>query len=480
MLRYSGRLLDTVGCNCRGSMEIAIDDGIVTQLAPGAAQEDAYWLMAPFANGHDHVRAIRPAALGGFDLPLELWLTHMTNVPPVDPHLTASLALGRQVLGGIGSIMVHYTRPVDRARVNDELEVVANAARSIGVRVGIAVAMRDINPLGYGPDAQLLAGLSGQDQQLIRDRLMAAPRTPAEQIRDVERLAERIEGPLVTVQFGPYGMEWCSRALLAAIAENSARSGRRVHMHLLESHTQRQYLDHVYPEGPIHFLDSIGLLSPRLSVAHAIWLRPEEMELLAMRGVTVAVNASSNLTLRSGIAPVTELHRKGVDLAMGMDGFSFDDDDDAFRELRLNYLLHRGRGLEDGIPVDDLLRVACYGGRRSVTGIEAGKGIETGGHADLMVLDRTAATSDQIIDDNSDAHLLARRGTAAMVRHLVVAGREIARDGQLTGIDLAEVKRELDQQVRHGAEDFRNWTDVSTRLRAQLKQFYAAGLHYCG
>ena len=42
-------------------------------------------LMPPLANGHDHARGVRPTSLGGFDLPLELWLTHMANAPRVDP-----------------------------------------------------------------------------------------------------------------------------------------------------------------------------------------------------------------------------------------------------------------------------------------------------------------------------------------------------------------------------------------------------------
>ena len=132
-------------------------------------------LMPPLANGHDHVRAIRPTAPGGFDLPLELWLTHMTNIPKVDPYLTTSVALGRQVLGGVGAIMIYYTRPVDRSRVLKELGVVARAAQAIGVRVGIAVALRDINPLGYGPDEKLLAGLAPPDRQLIREKLVPVP-----------------------------------------------------------------------------------------------------------------------------------------------------------------------------------------------------------------------------------------------------------------------------------------------------------------
>lgn len=121
-------------------------------------------------------------------------------------------------------------------------------------------------------------------------------------------------------------------------------------MHLLESPTQRQFLDALHPGGPVRYLDSIGLLSRRLSVAHATWLRPDEMELLAERSVTAPVNTSSNPHLRNGIANMAEMARRGMalamGLAMGLDGFSVDDDDDAFRELRLTYLLQHGVGLE--------------------------------------------------------------------------------------------------------------------------------------
>ena len=174
MLRFSGKLFNVArsGCECCVSSQVTIDAERIKFVKSCPAGTNL--LMPPLANGHDHVRAIRPTALGGFDLPLELWLTHMTNIPKVDPYLTASVALGRQVLGGVGAIMIHYTRPVDRTRVLKELEC-ARAAQAIGVRVGIAVALRDINPLGYGPDEILLAGLAPPDRQLIREKLVPVP-----------------------------------------------------------------------------------------------------------------------------------------------------------------------------------------------------------------------------------------------------------------------------------------------------------------
>lgn len=475
---FGGRLLDCCGgCETRIASLRVEGDRIVAD-TPAAADEGHRLTMPPVANAHDHVRGVRPISLGAFDLPLELWLLSMTGLPPVDPYLVAAAALGRQARGGLGSIMVHYTRPQDPSRLDEELVTVARAARDIGVRVAIAVALRDQNALGYAPDPVLLDALQPADRAQVEAKLLRAPTSPQEQVRLVDELAARIDDSLITVQYGPYGLEWCSDALLRLVSERSAATGRRVHMHLLESPLQRDYLDHAFPQGPVRYLDEIGLLSPRLSVAHATQLRAAEMDLLAERGVIVSVNTSSNLILRNGVTPMAEMHRRGVRLATGLDGFSIDDDDDALRELRLAYMLHRGQGLDEGIPLGALLQAACQTGREAVAGL-APAPLAAGTPADLLELDRTAFAGDCVVEVE-DARLLAHRATARHIERLVVAGREVVRSGQVLGIDLPEVERELDAQVRHGAADYASWQQVSAGFRTRMRDFYAAGLHRGG
>jgi len=481
-IRIGGRLLDTPQkevCLCRGAV-LTVSGAYLSSVAEDADfNRHPLLIMPPLSNAHDHVRGVRPTSIGAFDLPLELWLVYMTALPVVDPYLIAAAALGRQALGGVGTIMIHYTRPQNPSALGDELGVVAKAATDIGVRVAIAVAMRDQNPLGYGPDAKLLEGLEPADREMVRSRLLAKPPSPQESVRFVDELAEKLTSPLVSVQYGPYGIEWCTPALLELIAERSARNGRRVHMHVLESQTQREYLDRVYPEGPIKYLDRIGMLSPRLSIAHGVWLRPDELELLSERKVTISINASSNLHIRSGIAPLRRMHDLGVPIALGLDGFSVDDDDDAFREMRLNYMLHQGIALEDGVPVSALLHAGCYQGRFAVTGIECGEGIAVGAPADLMVTDFGAISRD-VFMDLDEAALLVRRGTARHMRRMIVAGREVVRNGELCGVDLAQVQDELNAQVRFGLSQFLSWQQVAGRFRQRLRAFYGAGLHRCG
>ena len=74
--------------------------------------------------------------------------------------------------------------------------------------------------------------------------------------------------PKVDVQLGPAGVQWCSKPLLEAVAEDSALTGRRIHMHLLETIYQRAWADANFPDGVVRYLRDIGLLSERLTLAH--------------------------------------------------------------------------------------------------------------------------------------------------------------------------------------------------------------------
>jgi 5-methylthioadenosine/S-adenosylhomocysteine deaminase len=312
---------------------------------------DAKGLLAlpALANAHDHARAVKPAALGALDLPLELWLAAITGAPRVEPYVIGAVSLARSALGGAGSVMMHYMRAQGGMSLVDEAREIARAARDVGVRIAFSVVQRDRNWIAYGDDEKTLGLVDQADRDAVKSRLVPKSLPPQEQVALVDEIAAAVEGGLVSVQFGPAGVQWCSDALLRAVAERSAETGRRIHMHLLETKYQREWADRAHPQGLVKHLDALGLLSPRLSLS---------------------VQNSSNLGLRSGLAPVREMLRAGVKVAIGLDGVGLDDDDDALRELRLAQFLHGGVGFEQWLDGPTLLHAACDTGRRAVTGID--------------------------------------------------------------------------------------------------------------
>ena len=267
----------------------------------------------------------------------------------------------------------------------------------------------------------------------------------------VEAIATAFESERFRVQYGPIGPQWCVDSTLERIARASADHDRRVHMHLLESPRQREWLDFAYPQGILRHLDDIGFLSPRLAVAHGVQLTEPECELLAERGVTVAVNTSSNLRLRSGVAPLSRFVDTGLRFGFGLDGGAHDDDQDYFRDLRLAWRLHNGSGLAPALPPARLFEGVYRDGARIIDGTEDYGTIRAGARADLVALDYGAMSADFLVESEDEVDVLLTRATAGHVRHLIVAGRDVLRDGRLADLDLAEMEAELMARARKEA-----------------------------
>lgn len=311
--------------------------------------------------------------------------------------------------------MIHYTRVQGLAGLPTEAAEMARAARNVGLRCGFAVSLRDCNPLVYGPSEPMLAVLPPEIREVVAARLVRPSRSIAEQIAMVDAVTAAAQTQNFVVQYGPAGPQWCSTELLQAIAHASERTGRRVHMHCLETRYQRDWADRTHPGGLVRHLDRIGLLTPRLTLAHCTHARVDELDLLAERGVTIAVNTSSNLGLRSGVAPMAEMVRRGCRVALGLDGLALDEGDDALRELRLAHLLHQGSGFEVAMSRDVTLAAAMASGRTAVLGRDDGHSIETGGPADLLLLDWDRIDDDRLRDDIDPLSLLFGRATSSHV-----------------------------------------------------------------
>ncbi len=415
-----------------------------------AAKPPAKRLLAlpALTNAHDHARVTSTTAYGGAGKPLETWIPYLALLPSVDPYLAAAVSMSRSALGGAGAVMVHYTRIQGLTDLPTEVAEVARAAGDVGVRVGFAVAMRNRNPLVYGPSEPVLDAMSLQARDEVRGRFLRPSLSVEAQIELIDAVAATAANPMFDVQYGPQAVQWCTHELLEAIAQASERTGRRIHMHLLETRTQRAWLDANYPGGILKFLDGIGFLSPRLTLAHCTWARPDELELIAERGATISVNTSSNLHLRSGIAPLKEMVKRGCRVALGLDGSTFDEDDDALREMRLAHLLHQGTAFTTDVDRPAMLRIAFQTGRLSITNKDDGGALAAGEPADILVLDWDAVDAERLRADLDPFDLLFARTTMRHIHELIVAGRSVVRDGRVLGIDYPAMRDDLLGRLR--------------------------------
>ncbi len=457
-----------------GPAEIVISAGRIESITPVDAHDGQRLLAMPaLTDAHNHGRALSTTSLGCGGKPLESWLPQLAVTPSVDAYESAAVSFTQSLLGGATSVMVHLTRPMGLLPIAEEARQIAQAAQDVGVSIGFAVAMRDRNPLVYGDHTALLESLGEEARAVVEQTWLRAMPSIAEQLGWVESVAEAVADMPnhVDVQFGPTGVQWCSDELLSAIADASARSGRRIHMHLLETSAQRQWADKTFPDGIVGHLASIGLLSERLTLAHCVWANTQEFEILSARGCRIAVNASSNLHLHSGIAPVAQMLESGVDVAMGLDGCALDEDDDGLRELRLFHLLNHARGYaEEAMTPVRALRAACATGRAGL-GLEPGGVLAPGMPADLLLLDLNALDRDALMEVDPRDYLFSR-ATKAHIVDIYSVGRLVVRDGVALGVDLKDLQDELRASVRAGLASKRPILSIWPELEKSIAAFY--------
>ncbi|MEK9968968.1 MAG: amidohydrolase family protein, partial [Ferrovibrio sp.] len=326
-----------------------------------------------------------------------------------------------------------------------------------------------------GDAADILAGLSPADRMVIEQGLPPVPSSPQAYLALVEEIASAVTGPMVDVQLGPAGVQWCSRKLLEAIAEHSARTGRRIHMHLLETIYQRRWADKAYPEGIVRYLRDTGFLSDRVTLAHCIHATADELDMIAASGARIVTNFSSNLHLHSGLAPIADAHRRGCAIAVGVDGVALDEDEDALREMRLVQMAHDGIGFDRTWSRAEFLGLAIRNGRRA-TGAPGDGSLKPGEAADYVVIDLGRLDRDALMPvDPLD--LLFARGNASHVSEVVVSGRTVARDGQPTGIDLPAMENEMRAAFRQSLSAQRGFLSAWRPLEDGVMRWYRA---HCG
>ncbi len=439
----------------RGTLQNVVlrhDAGVITSIEPSAAPSSPRSFVIPaLVNAHDHARPTA-SSFGAVDMPLESWILRSAKGTPPDPYLAAASAMARAARAGCGAMMIHYTRPSGKRPLVEETKEIARAAGDVGIRIAFALAVRDQNPIIYGDSEPVLSALCAEDRSAVEQLFVRPAMSPHEYIELTETIAAEIASPKLDVQFGPAGVQWCSRPLLQAIAENSANTGRRVHMHLLETIYQRAWADRHFPDGVVRYLRDIGFLSPRLTLAHGIHARPDELEMIAASGARLVTNFSSNLHLHSGLAPIAAAHRCGCAIAVGVDGLALDEDDDVIREMRLVQLAHGGLGFARTWTRPEFLSLAIRNGR-AATGAPGPGELALGAAADFVVLDLDKLDRDAIMDVDP-LQLLFARGNAALVRDVVVDGRTIVREGKVTGVDLDAIERELRGMYREGVKQF--------------------------
>jgi len=436
-------------------------------------------LICPgFVNGHHHI-GLTPVQLGSPDLPLELWLTHAWQHRDVDPYLDTLYSAFELIASGVTAVQhLGRMKPAPVSAWPEEASAVITAYRDIGMRVSFALCNRDQHRLVYAEDEAFIATLPADLQAPTRAHLQRAHFRLEDYETDylqpmIERFGLRSD-PLVRLWLAPINLERASDRLLRLTRDWSERYGMGIHLHLAETPYQKEFARRRFGKSAVAHLADLGMLGPQLTLGHGTWLDERDLDLIHDHGVCVCHNASSNLRLKSGIAPITEVVRRGIPVALGIDEAGLNDDRDMLQEMRLVKHLHGPPGLDtERLTPAQIFRMATeHGARAAGFGEEIGS-LAIGKRADLVVLDYARIAAPYLSPATDPVSALIYRAKTAHVRITMIEGRVVYRDGQFPGIDrdatMAAITAHLDRPP-HAHETAR--AELSARLLPHLAAFY--------
>jgi 5-methylthioadenosine/S-adenosylhomocysteine deaminase len=362
-------------------------------------------------------------------LPLELWAfyTIALGYGLDDDDVAAAMLLhdAECIRSGITGVVDHSPRLA-------HAQAALDAHERSGMRVLFAPFVQDLS------DYDVL----GIDvPPALRDLAAVAPvDIPAYEsfFADVVAQARGASGR-VQVALGPNAPQRCSPPIWSLWRRLRERHGVAVHAHALETRAQARISQQRWPDGGmIAAMDEAGLLDAGLSLAHAIWTTPEERALLGRRGVAVAHNPLSNLTIGSGVMPLDAYADAGVTVGIGTDASNCAGRHDLFETMRAAMTLPRVRELDPARWPDaaSVMRMATANGMRIMGIPEAADGMRAGAPADLVLM-RCDGTTGVLFPDTLDG-FVAQAGRE-QVHAVMIDGRWVLRDDRILAFDEARM-----------------------------------------
>ena len=364
-------------------------------------------LMPGMINAHTH------AAMSLFrgiaeDVPLQVWLEQLIwprearFVTPEFIYDGTLLAAIEMLKGGVTCFNDMYFYPAAAAR----------ASLDAGIRSMLGIVVLDFpTPYAAHPDAYLEEGFA------VRDEFRSTPG--------------------LYFALAPHAPYTVSDPVWEKIVMYARELQLPIHTHVAETAQEVAQSRKQYGETPLHRLHRLGATGPGLTAVHAVHLDEADIELLATHGGSVAHCPISNMKLASGIAPIADLTRRGVNVALGTDSAASANRLDILGEMRTASLLAKVATSDAAVlNAPQALTMATLGGARAL-GLDDHLGsLLPGKDADVVAIDLSAPDVRPCYDILS--HLVHVAGSER-VSDVWIRGRRVLADRTLTTIDEASL-----------------------------------------
>ncbi|MFC9429337.1 formimidoylglutamate deiminase [Streptomyces sp. NPDC056987] len=397
----------------------------VTTPPPGATVLRGLTLPG-LANAHSHAfhRALRSTVQvgsGTFWTWREIMYGIAAKLTPDSYFALARAVYAEMALAGITSVgEFHYLHHAPGGTPYDQPNAMGEALIAAAAEAGIRITLLDTAYLSSGiarrrggePPERHQLRFSDGDATAWAERASAL----ASAVKDSDQAL--IGAAVHSVRAVPAEQ-------LATVAAWAGEHGAPLHVHLSEQTAENEACLAVHGVTPTRLLADHGVLGPRTTGVHNTHLTDADIALLGTAATGTCMCPTTERDLADGTGPAGLLQRAGSPLSLGSDSHAVID---LFEEARAMELNERLRSRRRGHwTAATLLDAATAGGHAALGRPDAGR-IGPGALADLVTIAldsvRTAGTLPRL-----GAETAVFAASAADVRHTVVGGRHVVRDG---------------------------------------------------
>ena len=308
-------------------------------------------VMPGLINTHTHIAM---ALLRGIsdDVPLMEWLNE--HIWPVEAHMGYNEILIGAKLGALEMLKGGTTSFVDMYPYE---EAVAEASEDAGIRAVVSPCAMDFRMPHFE-----------EDWRAVQKRFS--------------------NSNLVSMMIGVHAIYTCSPENMKHAMELSEQLSTGIHIHHSETKDEEKTVRERYNANPTEHLVNVGLIKRPTLAAHCVYMSDEDITAFAENNVSVAYNPQSNMKLASGIAPIAKMLDAGVNVSIGTDGASSNNDLDMWDEMRTASLLQKVNTMNPCVlTAYQVLQMATVNGAKAI-GKEGELGIlQEGALADIILVD---------------------------------------------------------------------------------------------
>jgi cytosine/adenosine deaminase-related metal-dependent hydrolase len=403
-------------------------------------------------------------------MPLEPWLVWLYGMcgeyTPRDHYLCSAISAIEMLLSGCTASLDHYWHggPWTRAILDAGMQ----ANKDAGIRATLAPMYDDhdfvldaADALGHDLRGSVYglahggyrAGRDDYRRGVLHDHLAMFDAWMGDW--------HKSENGRLQTFLGPAAGQLVTAECLHRSVALARKHGAGVHMHCVETRVQDYCIKQAHGKSVIHWLYDEGLLSPQFTLPHSVWIRSEaDLDRLAEKGAIPVHNPAANLKLGSGLMAMREMLQRGVTIALGVDGACSSDNQSMWDAVKLAALIHNLKDIDptSWVTAREAFEIGTRGGAAAL--LHAGElgELKAGYLADIVLLDERTP----VLAPMNDAYgMLVHCETGSSVRHVIVNGELVVRDGKLLTMNVDDMVNEFFDRV--DALPFRRPMDAKTQ-----------------